>query len=43
MGGFDPAESSARAADGALSQHSSAAAKVALFRSLFRGREGEQA
>ena len=39
MGGLDPAESSARATDGALSQHSPAAAKIALFRSLFRGRE----
>ena len=39
MGGLDPAASSARATDGALSQHSPAAAKIALFRSLFRGRE----
>ena len=40
MGGLDPAaSSSARATDGALSQHSPAAAKIALFRSLFRGRE----
>jgi hypothetical protein len=39
MGGLDPAESSVRATDCTLSQHSPAAAKIALFRSLFRGRE----
>lgn len=39
MGGLDPAESSARTTDGALSRHSSAAAKIALLRSLFRGRD----
>ena len=39
MGGLDPAASSAGATDGALGQHSPGAVKVALFRSLFRGRE----
>jgi hypothetical protein len=39
MGGLDPAASSASATDGALSRHSPVAAKIALFRSLFRGRE----
>jgi hypothetical protein len=39
MRGLDPAPSSVRATDGALSRHASAAAKIAAFRSLFRGRE----
>lgn len=39
MGGLDSAASSIRATDGALRQHSPVAAKIALFRSLFRGRE----
>jgi superfamily II DNA or RNA helicase/very-short-patch-repair endonuclease len=36
---LDPAPSSACATDGALSRHSPVAAKIAAFRSLFRGRE----
>ena len=39
MPALDPAASSARATYGALSRHSPAAAKVAFYRSLFRGRE----
>jgi hypothetical protein len=39
MPGLDPVASSARATDGALSRHSPVAAKIAAFRSLFRGRE----
>jgi hypothetical protein len=39
MRSLDPVASSARATDGVLSRHSPAAAKIAAFRSLFRGRE----
>ena len=39
MSSLDPAESPACAIPGALNRHSAAAAKIALFRSLFRGRE----
>ncbi len=39
MPSTNPPASSGPASDGVLNQHSPAAAKIALFRSLFRGRE----
>lgn len=39
MSGLDPAESPVRASGEAINRHSTAAVKIAFFRSLFRGRE----
>ncbi len=39
MSGLAPAESPVRASSEAINRHSTAAAKIAFFRSLFRGRE----